>query len=228
MSIGGRLASAGPCRHQRVNETDILASYHLAVSFDKTKQTKQLQMIRGVAAVLVFTVLASFTSAHAQLSAVTRYGDLMVNDATLNLTWADVESPPQLFWLRSPFAAGRTAQTWVASLNAANGGRGYGGYHDWRLATGDGGVPFSPANSANELGSLFYTELGNTPYQKIRNLKPFTALRNDWAYWSGSRFAASPQLYAWGFNAANGRQFRDLFAPYAAIAVRSGQVSGAQ
>ena len=176
---------------------------------------------KRIAAALVLVL--SFASAHAQLTAVTRNGDRMVNDAGLNVTWADVESPTLLIW--SPTGAAGSAQAWVASLNAANGGRGYGGYNDWRLATGDGSAPFSPANPANELGSLFYTELGNPLSERAKNLEPFAALSNGRSYWSSSRFAPSPDIYAWGFNTGNGRQFRDLFAKYAAIAVRSGQVS---
>jgi hypothetical protein len=182
-------------------------------------------MSKGWAAAWVVTMLASVTGAHAQLTAVTRDGDRMINDATLNVTWADVASPTTLIWSRT--GAPRSAQAWVASLNTANGGRGYGGCRDWRLPTGDGSAPYSPVNSANELGSLFYTELQNAYSRRIKNLGPFTSLSDDRAYWSSSPFAASPDHYTWGFNTGNGRAFRDLYAPYGAIAVRSGQVSSA-
>lgn len=180
-------------------------------------------MINRIAVAIVVTMLASVTNAHAQLTVVTVNGDRMVNDAALNVTWADVASPTNLVW--SPTGAARSAQAWVASLNTANGGRGYGGCNDWRLATGDGSAPYSPVNSANELGSLFYTELGNVYSERLKNLAPFTALSDDRAYWSSSRFAAGPDHYVWGFNTGNGRAYRDLFAPYAVIAVRSGQVA---
>jgi hypothetical protein len=177
---------------------------------------------KRIAAALVLVL--SFASAHAQLTAVTRNGDRMVDDAALNVTWADVESPTLLIW--SPTGVPESAQAWVASLNAAHGGRGYGGYNDWRLATGPG-APFSPVNPANELGSLFYTELGNPPSERVKNLGPFAALSSSRIYWSGSRFEPNPDFFSWGFNTGNGRQFRDnLFAKYAALAVRSGQVSG--
>lgn len=179
-------------------------------------------MINRVAAALVVTMLAPVTSAYAQLTLVSVNGDRMVNDAALNVTWADVASPTNLVW--SPTGAPRSAQAWVASLNAANGGRGYGGCKDWRLATGDGSVAYSPVSSANELGSLFYTELGNVYSERVKNLAPFASLSDDRAYWSSSRFAAGPDRYVWGFNTGNGRAYRDLFAPYAVIAVRSGQV----
>ena len=177
--------------------------------------------MKSVAAALVLAL--SFASAHAQLTALTREGDRLVSDAALNVTWADVESPTLLIF--SPTGAPGSAQAWVASLNAAHGGRGYGGYTDWRLPTGDGSAQCSPVNPANELGSLFYTELGNPPSERAKNLGPFAALSSARSYWSSSRFAPSPELYAWGFNTGNGRQFRDLFAKYAAIAVRSGQAS---
>lgn len=185
---------------------------------------------KWLVAPLMGTVLmhaaTSFAKDAAQLTAVTILGDRMVSDAALNVTWADAVPPTDVVF--SLTAARGSAQAWVASLNAKNGGKGYGGYNDWRLATGDGSRPYSPVNADNELASLFFTELGNTLSQRVAHLGPFTALSDDHGYWSGSRFAASPDHYAWGFNTGNGFQFRDYFAKYSAMAVRTGQVPAAR
>ncbi len=157
------------------------------------------------------------------LTAVVKEGDRMVSDADLDLTWADLAAPSDLIW--SPTGAPRSAQAWAASLNAEHGGKGYGGHTDWRLATGDGNAPYSPVNPANEISSLFFTELGNKPYERITQLGPFTAFGVNSGSWSGSPLASSPKTYAWGFNIPLGRPFRDYFAPYGAFAVRPGQTS---
>jgi hypothetical protein len=170
--------------------------------------------------VAAFTAASTATPDPAPLTVSVRLGDRMIVDAAQDLTWADVVPPNPVNW--SPDAAPGSAQAWVARLNAKNDGQGYGGHHDWRLATGDGSAAFAPVNAANELGSLFYTVLGNPPYVRVTHLEPFTALASDRAYWSGSRFAPGATKYAWGFNTGNGRQFRDAFAKYSAIAVRTG------
>jgi len=170
-------------------------------------------------------LLSGPLAAHAALTPVTKDGDRMINDSTLNVTWADVASASDLFW--SPTAEVGSAQAWVASLNAKNGGRGYGGHHDWRLATGDRDRAYSPVNPGNELGSLFFTELGNTANQRVSNLGPFTSLLGNRTYWSGSECPASgPSAFV--FEVFRGLQINhNQGRRFWALAVRSGQVSSA-
>jgi hypothetical protein len=179
-----------------------------------------------ISACLALALLSGPLAAHAALTPVTKDGDRMINDSTLNVTWADVESASDLFW--SPIAEIGSAQAWVASLNAKNGGRGYGGHNDWRLATGDRGRAYSPVSSANELGSLFFTELGNTANQRVSNLGPFTSLRGNRTYWSGSECRA-PGPSAFVIEVFRGLQINhNQVRRFWALAVRSGQVAGAQ
>jgi hypothetical protein len=161
--------------------------------------------------------------AHAALTPVTQDGDRMINDSTLNVTWADMESASDLVW--SSAAEEGSAQAWIATLNAKNGGRGYGGHNDWRLATGDRYGAYSPVSAANELGSLFFTELGNTANQRVANLGPFASLRINRTYWSGSQ-ARAPGPSAYVLEVFRGLQINhNQGRRFWALAVRSGQVS---
>ena len=173
---------------------------------------------------LALVLLSGSLAAHAELTPIIKDGDRMINDSTLNVTWADVESASDLFW--SQAAEVGSAQAWIASLNAKNGGRGYGGHNDWRLATGDRRRAYSPVSPANELGSLFFTELGNTKSQLASNLGPFTSLRVNRTYWSGSECPA-PGPSAFVIEVFKGLQINhNQQRRFWALAVRSGQVAG--
>lgn len=178
-------------------------------------------ILKCVAVLLLSEPLA----AHAALTAVTEDGDRMVSDSTLNVTWADVESGSDLFW--SQKAEEGSAQAWIASLNRKNGGRGYGGHNDWRLATGDRRSAYSPVSPANELGSLFFTELGNSKNKLASNLSPFTSLRGNRTYWSGT-VCPAPGPSAFVLETFRGLQINhNQGRRFWALAVRSGQVAAA-
>lgn len=97
-----------------------------------------------------------------------------------------------------------TAQAWVAKLNAER----YGGFDDWTLPTGDGLVSESSPNysSANQLGALFFHELGNTEGSTVTNLGPFTALGTNADYWSSSS-DTQPPGYFWLVSTHLGQEF---------------------
>jgi hypothetical protein len=169
---------------------------------------------------VAFTVMTGSMTAHAALTSVTQDGDLLVSDSTLNVTWADVAPPTALTW--------PAAQAWAAGLDTmvnTNSTIGYGGYTNWRLATGDGTQSHSPVNSANELGSLFFTELLNTPGSPVTNTSPFKNLSTNanTVYWSSSTGGGASAGSAWVFYPGYGAQ---VYEPetiyYDALAVRSG------
>ena len=113
---------------------------------------------------VLLLAFSSVQAANAQssLNAVVINGARVVSDSALDVTWADVVSPANLPWSAS--GAPGSAQGWAQSLNTmvnANGPAGYAGLTTWQLATGDGTQPASPPNRANEIGSLFFTELAN-------------------------------------------------------------------
>ena len=124
-------------------------------------------------------------------------GNLMVDDTTLGVTWADVASPQIELWSATGLPG--SAQAYVASLNAEN----YGGYNDWTLPTGDGnyttgdcglGCGASTSATLNQLGYLFINELGNTPgvdmginpQAALSNINPFQNLNPSNNWWTGS------------------------------------------
>lgn len=186
-------------------------------------------MIRRFAATLVIASLSA-TAVHAQLTAVIKKGDHLVNDSVLNVTWADVASPVYLTWSSAGDPGG--AQAWVASLNT----QGYGGFSDWTLATGDGkytsehvrvevGFGASTSKKANQLAYLFINELGNAPGTMAANFGPFASLTKNQVYWSGTVFTGAAGS-AWAFDDRKGYQVNhNQGRRFRAIAVRSGQVS---
>jgi hypothetical protein len=165
--------------------------------------------------------------ADAALTAYEVHGEKIVSDSTLNVTWADVASPTDLTWS----AAGNpgSAQAWVAALNA----RGFGGFHDWALPSGDGGFTTgggsggygngaSTSGTRNQLGFLWINELGNTPGQMPGNLGPFTSLRKLYEYWSSSTYAGAASS-SWAFDTPKGLLINhNQSRRFAVLAVRSG------
>jgi hypothetical protein len=105
---------------------------------------------------------AMMMSLSAQAALISADGGEVVSDSTLNVTWANVMATG-LTWSSS--AAAGSAQAWINGLNAAD----YAGYNNWQLATGDGtqttsgtGTGLSTSMTANQLGWLFFNELGNS------------------------------------------------------------------
>ena len=120
----------------------------------------------------------------------------------------------------------------------------YGGYDDWRLPTtldgpfvlGYDGTTTAGFNiTSSEMGYMYYVNLGNLGYYDtsgsgpqpgwgLNKTSPFTNLRPDY-YWSGTEYAASPDL-AWDFGFYDGVQdYDDKGYGYYAWALRPGDVS---
>src|SRR6185312_1383397 len=180
------------------------------------------------------TVLSLVASvANAQFTAVTRDGVTLINDSSLNVTWvADAGLSGPLTW--------GSAQAWVAGLNASD----YGGYNNWQLPTGDGvyttnplviggivqeawGLSTDPAK--NQLGWLFFNELGNQYQHPLSNAGPFTNLNPNGSLWSSSDYfdpnfpGTGPD--AWAYDTPGGLEIlNDEGFTGEVLAVRSGQV----
>jgi hypothetical protein len=162
--------------------------------------------------------------------------EIFLYDTVLNVTW-----------LRDAYA--RTPTTW-ASANAWVGSLNVGGYTGWRLPTmianpidtwaysgtdkgynvrtTSGGIVYS------EMASLWYATLGNKSYYTAAGTYPQTGwgrvhvgdFQNfqDYGYWSGLKYAATPS-YAWLFDVTFGGQtVDDQQSSHYVLAVRPGDV----
>ncbi|MBS0580652.1 MAG: PEP-CTERM sorting domain-containing protein [Proteobacteria bacterium] len=177
--------------------------------------------------------------ANAQLTTVTHDGVTLVDDSSLNVTWiADASLSGPVTWSSS--AAPGSAQAFVASLNASD----YGGYNDWTLPTGDGvyttnpiafggvvqqGWGLSTDPTKNQLGWLFFNELGNQFQHPMSNAGPFMNVNRNGFFWSSDNYF-NPQIpdfgpAAWAY--LNGAGLEVLnYEGYMGevLAVRSGEV----
>lgn len=91
----------------------------------------------------------------------------------------------------------------VNYLNSLPNG-GYGGSSQWRLPTSNTIVGYN-GTAGNELGQLFYSELGGTQDNAIPDTLNFIN-EQAYAYWSVTE--TSPLLrYAWLLDTSNGRQY---------------------
>jgi hypothetical protein len=172
--------------------------------------------------------------AKADLIPVTSDGVMLIDDSSLNVTWvADTSLSGMVDWSSS--AAPGSAQAWVASLNASN----YGGYNKWTLPTGDGrystdgvytharwGKSTDPVK--NQLGWLFFNELGNVHQSTMWNSGPFinVNLNGTSFFWSADEYTpGNSEGGAWEYNFI-GSQLESSFEGYMfeAMAVRSGEV----
>jgi hypothetical protein len=190
--------------------------------------------IRGTAA-FVTVLLLMVSAANAELVAVTSGGVTLIDDSTLNVTWVgDASLSGMVDWSSS--AALGSAQAWVARLNASN----YGGYNDWTLPTGDGAYTTNHGNQAgwglstdpvkNQLGWLFFNELGNQYHTPLSDAGPFMNLNPDTVLWSSNDYF-DPRFpdfgpAAWAYLVPAGVEILN-FEGYTgeALAVRSGQVA---
>ncbi len=155
-------------------------------------------------------------------------GPDMVYDDVLNITWT-----------RNANLLGSSGLNWAAA-NSWAAGLVFGGFSDWRLPTMSSTSPATSifdcstgtaaacAASRNELGYMFYHNLGGTfgtdktgtqtsllGGQTLTGIQPL--------YWSGTGFNSSR---AWGFNFVGGHQFVDVMGlPLSAWAVRAGDVA---
>jgi hypothetical protein len=178
---------------------------------------------RAWATVLLLAAgLAGATAAQATLMARDLNGDTVTDaywDSVLNITWlknanlADSDT----FGVSG---AGRsmnwvTAQAWITAMNTAN----YLGYSDWRLPTMNSTSPFTGTlhdcssgsatdckNSGNELGYMYYFNLGGTGNDLTGDLTVggVTLDNIQPGYWSGTEFDSGND--AWSFLFNNGLQ----------------------
>ena len=106
-------------------------------------------------------------------------------------------------------------------LNSIN----YGGSNQWRLPTSNAIGGYN-GTTGNELGQLFYSELGGTANNNIPNTAYFTN-EQAYQYWSGTESASNP-FNAWVFNTFNGFQtINNKSGQLYAWAVSPGQVTAA-
>lgn len=196
---------------------------------------------RSLLAVAALSI-SIFTSTGANAALVSVQGGQAVYDTVLNVTWLSdanyaltsgfapgifpVSQPGQMSWAQ--------ANSWIASLNAENGGKGHLGYNDWRLPSTrqpdascsiqDSTGSYGNNCTGSEMGYLFY-ELGGIAGSSITtthnsNYNLFSNFQSS-VYWSGT---PSPVLrntaYAWQFDFANGSQgYSPQFSSFYAMAV---------
>jgi hypothetical protein len=112
------------------------------------------------------------------------------------------------------------AKAFTNYLNSIN----YGGSNEWRLPTSNAIEGYN-GTAGNELGQLFYSELGGTADNNIPNTATFI---NEQAtvYWLATEYAPSSSVGAWNFAnfwgyQGNSRKFNQNYA----WAVSPGQVA---
>jgi hypothetical protein len=132
------------------------------------------------------------------------------------------------------FGAGGGQTTWFGAkafanyLNSIN----YGGSTQWRLPTSNAIYGYN-GTAGNEMGQLFYSELGGIPGNRIPDTSIFTSEYDDAGYWLGTELvpnypytATDGYDYAWLFTNSSGLQYNfSKFSPHSAWAVSPGQVA---
>ncbi|OQW72530.1 MAG: hypothetical protein BVN35_14025 [Proteobacteria bacterium ST_bin11] len=104
-------------------------------------------------------------------------------------------------------------------LNSIN----YAGSNQWRLPTSNAIFNYN-GTAGNELGQLFYRELGGRAGYTIPNTANFTN-EQAYVYWSDTEYATDPFI-AWYFDTTNGYQDHDFkHRQVYAWAVSPGRVS---
>lgn len=110
------------------------------------------------------------------------------------------------------------AKAFVNYLNSIN----YGGSNQWRLPKSNSIVGFDGTNG-NELGQLFYSELGGAPGTMIPNTDVFINEQEE-VYWLDTEFELNPDQ-AWIFGIVDGHQYHERkWAPYYVWPVSPGRV----
>ncbi|MDD2661515.1 MAG: PEP-CTERM sorting domain-containing protein [Methylococcales bacterium] len=111
------------------------------------------------------------------------------------------------------------AQAFVHYLNSID----YGNSSQWALPTSNGTYGYD-GTAGDQLGQLFYSELGGTASSLIPTNSHFTN-EQTYAYWSSTVYSGSP-LGAWFFNTGHGFQYH-YYKGYQlyAWAVSPGQVN---
>ena len=161
---------------------------------------------------LALMLLGFSMQAHAALEnlGVDDVGSRLIYDSDLDITWYDYTN---------------TAATWQSQMawaDALSVNFGDNVFDDWRLPeTVD--TTLGVNKTGNEMGHLFYTELGNT-VGTFSNPGDFRNLESDAPYWTGTM---KDSIYAWNFVFLNGYQGYGVsfYADYNAIAVHSGNLA---
>lgn len=187
-----------------------------------------MKLRHRLAVTAMFFVALSVSSA-TNAALVSVLGGQAINDTDLNITWlADANYAKTEGYAANGVMDWTKAQSWIASLNAENGGLGHLGYNNWRLPISNTCVGYNCTGS--EMGHLFYNELGGVAGSSIATTHNanYSLFQNLVAgfYWSGTVYPTSygnPQ--AWAFLFSNGVQAYDYqYQSYYAFAVRDGQV----
>ncbi len=176
-------------------------------------------MSRLMVVVFVLFVLLSFNSA--QANSLINNGNNLIYDFDLGITWYNPSS---------------TNMTWDQAMSWAE-NLAIGDAADWRLPTAfnrDGSPPTGNyPQDANELGYLYYKELGNVADNANLNSGPFSNLQSI-NYWTNTE-VTSYKSNAWAFSFKYGYLgFADknpnstIIQYYSAMAVHSGNISVTQ
>jgi hypothetical protein len=182
-------------------------------------------LIRYLAMAFVVLVLFASGSAHA---ALVDNGNNLIYDTDLNITWYN-PALGSMTWDQ--------ATAWAAGLTE-------GGVTGWRLPSAlntDGSAPDTGYDLIeNELGHLYYAELGNTSKQSgsscggLTNRGFFTNLQ-PLNYWTNTEWASFAVDNAWAFSFISGLQGHADKNPdstyviyYSAMGVHSGNVGATQ
>lgn len=191
------------------------------------------------------TVVLGFFSLASHAALVSKLGGAVVYDTDRDITWlADANlSASNTFGTAGIDSAGKmdwsTASTWIANMNASNGGAGYLGFNDWRLPATL--VPDNSCSSSNsngssctgsEMGHLFYTEFGATANTSAlitgnpTELARFTNIQTTSGYWSSTPFNSNPPgAYTFVFGTGSQLPISQANNNTFVWAVRSGDVS---
>ena len=180
---------------------------------------------------LLFTGAIILLSNLANAGLMSRLGGLAYYDDVADLTWlTDANYAKTSGYSLDGRLSWVDANSWAASLSV-------GGNDNWRLATtlqfdascntqtSDPYGSYGDWCTGSEMGSLFYTALGNetglaTTY--LDNKGPFNNIQYD-TYWTATQASSSNTL---AFNMGNGRtEFDNMVTRSYAWAVQSGDVA---
>jgi hypothetical protein len=184
--------------------------------------------------IFLFTLLLSFSIMGTANATLTDNGNNLIYDSDLNITWYDPITT-SMSW--------SAAMSWAASLTVGGTTAG-----SWRLPTtvdgpyvwGYDGTGTTGYNiTTSEMGYLYYVDLGNKGYYAtdgtnpqpgwtlLSNKGPFTNLRPDTYYWSGTETEFTPYpTQAWVFTFGTGGQTVSYtYSDWYALAVHPGNVN---
>ena len=168
-------------------------------------ENKQLMVLFGI----ILSCSTVQAALHVRANGAAQYDDI------LNVTWLtdanyaatsgyDADGDGQMTWYE--------AQAWVGAMN----NEAHLGVNNWRLSTADPDCP-SAINCVNtELGSLYYTTLGNVAFE-LSNVGPFTNLPmgTSMDYWTGTEpLWNSNSVYRFRFSSGYQSNFEKSLTRY--------------